>query len=145
MKNSNAEKLSALLKKKNIAAEPVVYTETGEAYIVLPTTVKDTNINYRVIIVFAANSVYVDIRCFKIFTEINEELKTPILEIVNALNCEKRWGKFYLEPEGEISLLESLFSSKGKFKAADIIELAIMLKDNIDELYHRITVLKNLV
>ena len=69
-----------------------------------------------------------------ILEDIKAEEKGEILLILNELNQNKRWGKFYLEENGSVSLLASLLSSKCEIDSADVYELAVMVKATVDSL-----------
>ena len=130
--NQMAEDFARFLSEQKIAADPLMYNEDNEAYLWLPTSLDDAA--YKLLIVFAPTNFYVDIRCFNILEDIKAEERSEILLVLNELNKNKRWGKFYLEENGSVSLLASLLSSKCEIDSADVYELAVMVKATVDSL-----------
>ena len=70
----------------------------------------------------------------RLLEDIKAEERSEILLVLNELNQNKRWGKFYLEENGSVSLLASLLSSKCEIDSADVYELAVMVKATVDSL-----------
>ena len=130
--NQNAEDFARFLRDEKIASDELMYNEDNEAYLWLPTS--EDSSAYKLLIVFSPTNYYVDIRCFDVVEKVAMSEKLTILTAINELNQSKRWGKFYLEENGTVSLLASLLSSKGEFISADVYELAVMVKATVDAL-----------
>lgn len=137
--NKNAENFVKFLAENQITNEeqPVMYTDTHHAVIVLHDKIESTGFAYRWELVFDPNNCLANINGLRFVEGIRPECVGNILELVNEKNKTTLWGKFFFN-DGAVSVTTAIYDRDAVLVPSDMLDILKLVRGSIEELHREV-------